>query len=118
MYDDLATYLVSLETSVLNARVRNPAKVAELLDDAYVEIGSTGMTYTRAEVIGALTRGAPPNIRAEDFKVREFVPGVILITYHAIQDGTPEIHTLRSSVWQLWGGKWKLTFHQGTRITA
>ncbi len=37
MYEDLGTYLVSLETSLLDARMRNPAKVAELLDDTYVE---------------------------------------------------------------------------------
>lgn len=117
MYEDLGTYLVSLETSLLDARMRNPAKVAELLDDTYVEFGSTGMIYSRAEVVGAPQMEPRPNIKAMDFKVRELVPGLILVTYRAIQDSTPEIHTLRSSIWQLWGGKWKLTFHQGTRIT-
>ncbi|HEY7986204.1 MAG TPA: DUF4440 domain-containing protein, partial [Methylophilaceae bacterium] len=115
--DDLRTYLVSLETSLLDARARNPAKVAEFLDADYQELGSTGTLYTRAEVLGALSKGSSPGIKAQDFQVRELVPGVILVTYHAIHDGTPEIHTMRSSIWQLWGGKWKLTFHQGTRIT-
>jgi hypothetical protein len=120
MYEDLRTYLVSLETSLLDARARNPTKVADFLDAEYEELGSTGTLYTRAEVLGALMHreGPAPGIKAQDFKVRELVPGVLLVTYSAIQDGTPEIHTARSSIWQLWGGKWKLTFHQGTRVTT
>ncbi|HEY8084558.1 MAG TPA: DUF4440 domain-containing protein [Methylophilaceae bacterium] len=119
MYEDLRTYLVSLEISLLDARARNPTKVADFLDADYQELGSTGTMYTRAEVLGALINreGPTPSIKAQDFQVREFVPGVLLVTYHAIHDGTPEVHTMRSSIWQLWGGKWKLTFHQGTRIT-
>jgi hypothetical protein len=115
MNNDLPTYLVGLETSLMDARVRNSDKAAQLLDDAYLEIGSTGMTYNKAQVVAALKKEPPRSIKAQDFKVQEFVPGLVLVTY-TCQHGEPEISTMRSSVWQLWGGKWKLVFHQGTRI--
>jgi hypothetical protein len=53
------------------------------------------------------------NIQASDFKAHEFAPGNVLISYRTIQD---DVHSLRTSLWQLRGDRWQLAFHQGTIV--
>lgn len=116
MNPDVEAYLLGLEASLLDPAVRNSDLVADLLDDDYVEFGSSGWTYSKQQVIDALRQEPPRDILAHDFKVRMLAPGTVLVTYRASQQAGVEINTLRSSVWQQRNGEWKLVFHQGTRI--
>jgi hypothetical protein len=114
MKPDVEAYLISLETSLLDESVRKSERIIELLADDYVEFGSSGTAYTKDQVIAALKDEPPRNIKASEFKAREFIPGNVLVSYLATQDGK---HTLRSSLWQHRAGKWQLVFHQGTVVT-
>jgi hypothetical protein len=116
MDPDVEAYLLGLEASLLDPAVRNSARIAELLDDDYVEFGSSGMMYSKQQVIAAIRLETPRDIVAHDFRVRTLAPGTVLVTYRASQQSGVEIDTLRSSVWQQRNGEWKLVFHQGTRI--
>ncbi len=118
MKPDIEAFVVNLENSlldVLDDRVRKSDQLNELLADDYVEIGSSGETYSKQHVIAALSMEAPRDIKASEFKARELFPGNVLVSYRARQDN---INTLRTSLWQLRAGRWQLVFHQGTIVPA
>ena len=52
-----------------------------------------------------------PEVR--DFEVRPLSGDIMLVTYRS---GRADMFALRSSIWRLRGGKWRMTFHQGTAI--
>ena len=112
---ELAETLRSLEERLLSPEVRGvPARVAELLDEGFVEFGRSGRIYDKPGTLAALAAEAPgPSTTVADFVARLLAPGVVLVTYrasHAVDD-----ESLRSSVRVLRGNAWRLVFHQGTR---
>ena len=115
---DLNAHICSLERSLLDPAVRrSPALVAELLADDFIEFGSSGRRFTKVEIIAAL-QGAPPvTITATDFPVTQLADTALLLTYRASRDSDPPAYSLRSSIWQLRGHKWRIVFHQGTPTT-
>jgi len=113
MKPDLEAYVVNLENSLLDESVRKSDQLSELLSDDFVEIGSSGETYSKQQVVAAVKGEAPRNIKASEFKARELFPGNVLVSYRARQDN---VHTLRTSLWQQRGGRWQLVFHQGTIV--
>jgi hypothetical protein len=50
-----------------------------------------------------------PEVR--DFQIQLLSPDVVLVTYRS---GRGDLFDLRSSIWRLSGGKWRMIFHQGT----
>jgi hypothetical protein len=115
MKTDVESYLISLETSLLDGNMRRSNRLNELLADDFVEFGSSGETYSKEHLIALLNIEPPRDIKAYEFTVREFIPGNALIGYRASEGDT---HTLRSSLWQLRGGRWQLVFHQGTVVAS
>ncbi len=113
MKPDLEAFVLTLENSLLDERMRKSGQLAELLADDFVEIGSSGDTYTKQQVIAALNTEAPRNIKASEFRARELFPGNVLVSYRARQDN---VQTLRTSLWQLRAARWQLVFHQGTIV--
>jgi hypothetical protein len=111
--------LEALERALLEHDVRVSGRVGELLADGFVEFGSSGRVWTRAEVEIALRDAAPsPPIAITGFAVRLLAADVALVTYRARRDGDPPGHSLRSSIWQLIAGRWQVVFHQGTPAAA
>ncbi|HEY7986937.1 MAG TPA: DUF4440 domain-containing protein [Methylophilaceae bacterium] len=113
MKPDVEAHLINLENSLLHESVRKSNQLEELLADDYVEIGSSGRSYTKDQVMALLWDEPRRNIQASDFKAHEFAPGNVLISYRTIQD---DVHSLRTSLWQLRGDRWQLAFHQGTIV--
>lgn len=110
---EIENELCALEERLLDPAVRGaPDVVGELLADDFVEFGASGRTYSKASVVAALREDpgfdGPRTIC--DFVIRRLSPGVALATYRIQETGT-----LRSSVWQRQGGRWRMVFHQGTR---
>jgi hypothetical protein len=102
-----------LEERLLDPVVRcSPELVDALLADDFTEFGSSGRVYDKTAIIQALKHetGFEKYI-ARDFTVKELAPTVSLVTYKI-----DESATLRSSIWRLDEGQWKMVFHQGTRI--
>jgi hypothetical protein len=114
------THLQELEEKLLQQEVRNsPSLVGELLADDFIEHGSSGKVYTRAQVIKDLEHETRDiSIKAQDFIFKELAPEAILLRYKTIKTNTEtgaEEYAWRSSIWILKYGKWQMQFHQGTR---
>ncbi len=117
--DSLLSILSALERELFEPSVRNNRqRLTELLDPDFLELGRSGATYTRAEILAHLASDAEPaSIHAQDFKVLELAPTVVLLTYksaHVSPSGALERASNRSSIWRLGGGNWQMVFHQGT----
>jgi len=110
------SFFQELETSLHRRSVRNsPLAVAALLDDDFIEFGKSGRVYDKRRTIELLRDDDSdfmPEVR--DFQIRRLSANVVLVTYRS---GRGDIFDLRSSIWRLSSGKWRMTFHQGTAST-
>jgi hypothetical protein len=112
--ESLEKLLEDFERQLLVPQVRKSELVFELLAEEFVEFGSSGRQFTKAQVVAALQAEAPIQVTASEFKVQLLSSQVALVTYRAQRHGEPPIHTLRSSIWQQREGQWQMVFHQGT----
>ena len=115
---DLIATLEELERELHESSVCKSDRVAELLADSFVEFGCSGNIYSKADVISALLAKATTTISATDFKVHSISPDVALLTYRACRHSVQDVFSLRSSIWQLQAGQWRILFHQGTLCAA
>ncbi len=110
--------LLLLEQSLLKPDTRKSIELlGNLLSDDFMEIGSSGMVYTKEDVIKAMLIETSVNFELEDFRVNLLSDEIALVTYKAVKSGPDvleNISSLRSSVWKLFNGSWKIVFHQGT----
>jgi ribonuclease HI len=120
----LSGTLIGLERQLLDPAVRADARrLGALLHPAFVEIGRSGVQYSRAEVLREFA-GQPPahRVAGTDWAVSEVAPGVALVTYrteHVGESGEGARLTLRSSLWvRRDDGSWTVRFHQGTAAPA
>lgn len=104
--------LLELERRFLDPEQRrHPDRLADLLDDGFLEHGAGGRVYTKTQVL-ALLRAAPGRTFAlSDFHARELAPGCALATFSVLADGS---RSLRCSIWEQRGGDWRMVFQQGT----
>ena len=97
---------------------RDRRRLATLLDPSFLELGRSGATYTRDDILDHVPEEIlPANILAQDFVALELAPSVVLLTYRSAQvspSGALEHPTNRASVWRLQPSGWQLVFHQGT----
>jgi hypothetical protein len=112
---DLGRLLHGLEEQLMRPGTRSSRKnLEELLAEGFVEFGSNGVTYDRESVISSMLLEQPPAWSIANFEARSVGDGVALVTYTATKGGGAS--SLRCSVWKRHGNRWKLVFHQGTRI--
>jgi hypothetical protein len=116
-----AVLLRQLEEELLKPEVRGSAeRVGQLLADEFVEFGSSGLAYDKAQIIEALqqeTANAAIRITLTEFAARRLAPEVFLVTYRTVRQGGPDTAPaarLRSSIWKVIDGRWQMVFHQGT----
>lgn len=111
-------HLRVLEEQLLQSDVRKSAATLDaLLDDDFVEFGSSGRVFDKQQIIEGLPSEPAARRSLRDFKALALAPGVVLVTYRVIGErgsGQPDVHSLRSSVWRLVDGRWRMRFHQGT----
>jgi hypothetical protein len=117
---DTAAKLRELEEQLLQPDVRSsPDRVASLLSEDFEEFGSSGRVFDKAQIVAGLAAERSPVLRiARDLRVRVLAEGVALVTYRAVRrqpDGS-EASSLRSSVWTVADGRWRMAFHQGTPL--
>lgn len=108
-----------LEESLLRADFRKSTEnVAALFAEDFIEFGSSGRVYNKAQIIEALENETPAQMTLTDFSAKRLSPDVFLVTYRATRHGsreTPPAHSLRSSIWKREGGRWRMVFHQGAK---
>ena len=110
----LAQHLRELEECLLLPDVRKSRTLVDLLADEFVEFGSSGRVYNKADLVSTLQAESPSTQTTSDFKVTELSPEVALLTYRIHLHREPPVYTLRSSLWKLSGGRWRMVFHQAT----
>ncbi|MBO9826851.1 nuclear transport factor 2 family protein [Xanthomonas sp. A2111] len=112
--------LVALELELLEPAVRaSSERVAELLDEAFVEFGASGRCFDKSAVLQALAAEAGDvRYRAFDIEVHSLAPDLAQVRYRSERNGggEPPRQALRSSLWQYRDGRWRMLFHQGTPI--
>ena len=112
--------LLALEAELqAPASRRDPARIDALLDPNFREFGSSGAVYDRRQTLSALCSGPVVNLHVEmsDMGAIPLSETVVLITYQALKRdrlGAEVSRSLRSSVWRLTEGCWKIVFHQST----
>lgn len=101
-----------LERELLGPLVRGDiGRTAVLLHPDFMEIGSTGRVWTRDAMMMALEEDPGERTDIEILGADRIGAEAVLLTYRSYaRSGT----TLRSSLWVLDGGRWRLRFHQGT----
>ncbi|WP_085730071.1 MULTISPECIES: DUF4440 domain-containing protein [unclassified Pseudomonas] len=115
-----ALALETLEQLLLERDARKDDQLLkQLLAEEFVEFGSAGQSWTRAQVIAGLKTQIWIKRTIEDFKVRVLADGVALATYRCIHhhNNGDEHLSLRSSVWKTYEEGWHMVFHQGTRVS-
>ncbi|MFJ4228341.1 RNase H family protein [Paenarthrobacter nicotinovorans] len=104
--------VVALERELLRPDVRaDIGRIGVLLHPDFAEIGSSGRYWTRDAMMMALEEGPGEATELELLSADRLSENTILLTYRSLS------HTgsaLRSSVWSLDRGQWRLRFHQGT----
>ena len=88
-----------------------------VLADDFFEYGRSGRTYTRQECLDIPKQPIEARLPLKDYKVRKISDDVFQVTYEsAVTYNNEVLYGLRSSIWQLQNGRWKLKFHQGTPL--
>lgn len=117
---DLQAHLIDLETQLHRQELRGDADaLRRLIAEDFFEFGVSGTVWTREAVIEALKGEAFSPREATDFHLTLLAEGVALLTYRAHREATsarPAADSLRSSIWRLYEGRWRMVFHQGTAL--
>lgn len=110
--------VVELERSLWDPACRNdPEHVDRLLHPDYVEVGSSGRTWARHEILEPVGHFVA---KLTDFARAELAADVQMVTYVSVVSelsGTGEVvgrPVKRTSVWLHRDGRWLLRYHQGT----
>lgn len=105
-----------LEERLLQPEVRSSGEeLMWLLADDFVEIGSSGPTYNKQQIVDRLPSETHAQWLVDDFQVRVLSPDVALATYRVgryPRPGDVGSHSLRSSIWTFRDERWQMTFHR------
>lgn len=115
---ELNEQFLLLEEKLLQSDIRKSLKDLNIIiADAFIEFGSSGRTYNKQQIIDVLPTLPIVKMTLMDFQAKLLSTGVVLTTYrvakHSDQNKLIE-YSLRSSIWILQEGEWRIVFHQGT----
>ncbi len=110
---------LSLERLMLEDEVRHSIRHLErLLHDDFKEYGSSGRVYNKSMMIDMMMRedrASVSDVVIREFRVKALTPECTLVTYRTV-GASGQVR--RSSVWVSEEGRWRLVFHQGTRLPS
>ena len=109
--------LMELEMSLLKSSDRKSEIVSQLLAEDFLEFGSSGKVFNKAETMHSLKIESTTQFDASQFRTRMLAPDVALLTYSALRHGDPPLRSLRCSVWEKKEDHWQMVFHQGTAMS-
>lgn len=114
----LAVELEALERALHAPTVRaDRGRLAALLDEDFSEIGSSGQCYGREAALEEIPlERAQVRIESDQYAVWMLAEGLAQVRYRSRYhlDGQAQGWVLRSSLWRLHAGGWRMVFHQGT----
>jgi hypothetical protein len=110
--------LRELEIEVMTAAgERRAADIRHIIADDFLEIGASGRTYTKAQVLAAIESAPLRKFQIEDFEIVASGDDWAMVSYRAGERTAYASSTsLRSTLWVEREGKWQIVFHQGTSI--
>ncbi|MDF2999924.1 MAG: hypothetical protein K0Q48_43 [Bacillota bacterium] len=117
MKSRLEELLLGKEQDLLSHELcRERSKLERLLSDDFLEYGTSGTVYSKRDTIDALCAMKKRDIEIHEFEVDSLGPYAAVAHYTAFEKKEKEraCCTLRTSIWRLEEGEWKLLFHQGT----
>jgi hypothetical protein len=110
----LKEHIRHLEENLLNPEVRSSKmELKKLLADEFFEFGSSGKVLYKGEDIAEDGIGIV-RMTLSDFELHPLSETIVLATYRIFNEDSKQ-HSLRSSIWKLNEGSWKMVFHQGTK---
>jgi len=116
----LEKHILKLEKDLLKPETRKSAeKISTLLSDDFIEFSSSGniYNYNKDDVFDNDSNSSEIKWEVKEFKIKELSNDCILATYKLIKHSELREnmkYSLRSSIWRLLNGTWKMIFHQGT----
>jgi hypothetical protein len=112
--NNLKDHIRQLEESLLNPEVRSSrAQLKKILADDFFEFGSSGKVLYKEEDISDNGIGIV-KMKLSDFEIHPLSDDIVLATYRIFNEISDQL-SLRSSIWKLNEGVWKMVFHQGTK---
>ena len=116
-HSSVKVQLLQLEEKLLKPEIRKSNdELAKLLADTFFEFGSSGKVLYKKEGISEMTLGEV-RMTLSDFEIHPLSEEIVLTTYR-IYNEVNEQHSLRSSIWKIVDGNWKMHFHQGTKTQS
>lgn len=116
-YKSLKEQLLQLEEKLLEPEIRtSKEELSNLLADNFFEFGSSGKVLYKEENVGEMSLSVV-QMKLSDFEIYPMSEEIVLTTYRIYNEMNNQ-HSLRSSIWKLIDGRWKMHFHQGTKITS
>jgi glyoxylase I family protein len=118
MLDTVADLIIKQEIQLLD-KIDKLDDLAELIDDEFIEVGSSAALYNKAEVIRWLASDDQSVRSGTSFKAHPLAKNIILLNYISSIKDTPVSESkqaIRSSIWRLTEGRWRMIFHQGTPL--
>jgi len=116
--ENLNKTFYELETSLLDPKVRaSREKLEELLAQDFIEFGSSGRIYKKADTLKNLPESKDKiEYTISNFEARELSECLVQTTFvsERVINGTDKTRALRSSLWKKIGSRWQIIFHQGT----
>lgn len=98
--------------TILQPEVRKSVEELEiLLDDDFIEFGSSGRIFNKQQVIDGLVNEPIIQMTLMDFEVKLLAPDVALTTYRVLKHKDMK-YSLRSSIWKRKEDKWQMVFYQ------
>jgi hypothetical protein len=112
--------LRELEIKVMTAAgERRADDIRDFVAEDFLEIGASGRTYTKSEVLAALERAPLRRFMVADFKIVSGGVDWALVSYRAGERSeSSSTASWRSTLWVERGGKWQIVFHQGTPVAS
>ena len=113
-------HIRKLEEALLLDEVRaDPNKFNDLIHNDFIEIGYSGKTHTKSDILANLPKEQRTDIElwSQDFSFRTLSADTVLLIYKQCltdQSGTLSRYAKRSSIWCNNDGHWQMIFHQGT----
>ena len=109
--------LIELEQKLFSRQLP-PLELANLVDNAFYEMGENGEKITKKEVVDWLSKINHSVISATNFDVMQVSEHVFLVTYHCQihKKSAPLKKDWRSSIWKFEHNGWKLVYHQATPV--
>ena len=111
--------LRSLEEKLLEPTVRKSrTELNALLTEDFREFAADGTVYDKSRIIRALLSSPPCRRSIRNFKVELLARGAALATFKLfrVSAAGTTAKSLRSSIWTVEAGRWRMRFHQGTPL--